>query len=95
MFLRHTLLNTRSSITASSFSQDSTVLAAGFSESYIRLWNLKGDKLKGMRSDFNLSAIKDGMFASSVYSCWDRTLMKLQATHSNGRARKVVTPHAN
>jgi transcription initiation factor TFIID subunit 5 len=35
-------------------------LACGFSESYIRLWNLKGEKLKGLRSDFQESSIKDG-----------------------------------
>lgn len=37
-------------------------MAAGFSESYIRLWSLKGEKLKGFRSDFQSSSIKDGQF---------------------------------
>lgn len=53
------LLMTRSSVTCSTFSQDTSILAAGFTESYIRLWNIKGDRLKGMRSDFQLSSIKD------------------------------------
>ncbi len=35
-------------------------MAAGFAESYIRLWSLKGEKLKGLRSDFQSSAVKDG-----------------------------------
>ena len=35
-------------------------MAAGFGESYIRLWSLKGEKLRGMRSDFTPSSIKDG-----------------------------------
>lgn len=35
-------------------------MAVGFSESYIRLWNLKGEKLRGMRSDFQAAAVKDG-----------------------------------
>ena len=35
-------------------------MAAGFAESYIRLWSLKGEKLRGMRSDFQPSSIKDG-----------------------------------
>jgi transcription initiation factor TFIID subunit 5 len=35
-------------------------MAAGFSESYVRLWSLKGEKLKGLRSDFSSSAVKDG-----------------------------------
>ena len=35
-------------------------MAAGFAESYIRLWSLKSEKLRGMRSDFQPSSIKDG-----------------------------------
>lgn len=35
-------------------------MAAGSAESYVRLWSLKGEKLRGMRSDFQASAIKDG-----------------------------------
>lgn len=34
-------------------------MAVGFAESYIRLWNLKGEKLRGMRSDFDPNAIRD------------------------------------
>ncbi|KAJ3790917.1 TFIID and SAGA subunit [Lentinula aff. detonsa] len=41
------------------FSQDSSLMAVGFSESYIRLWNLKGEKLRGMRSDFSATSIRD------------------------------------
>ncbi|KAG9222733.1 hypothetical protein CCMSSC00406_0004647 [Pleurotus cornucopiae] len=41
------------------FSADTSLFAAGFAESYIRIWNLKGEKLKGLRSDFQSSAIKD------------------------------------
>ncbi|KAG8219749.1 TFIID and SAGA subunit [Butyriboletus roseoflavus] len=33
------------------FSPDITLMAAGFSESYIRLWSLKGKKLGGLRND--------------------------------------------
>jgi transcription initiation factor TFIID subunit 5 len=43
------------------FSGDNSLMAVGFSESYIRLWNLKGEKLKGLRSDFQSSSIKDSM----------------------------------
>ncbi|KAG6898060.1 hypothetical protein C0992_006538 [Termitomyces sp. T32_za158] len=38
---------------------DTSLMAAGFSESYIRLWSLKSEKLQGMRSDFNANSIKD------------------------------------
>ncbi|KAG6842271.1 hypothetical protein C0991_000241 [Blastosporella zonata] len=41
------------------FSQDTSLMAAGFAESYIRLWSLKGEKLQGMRSDFNANSVKD------------------------------------
>lgn len=34
-------------------------MAAGFAESYVRIWSLKGEKLKGLRSDFQLKDIKD------------------------------------
>jgi transcription initiation factor TFIID subunit 5 len=37
-------------------------MAAGFGESYIRLWSLKGEKLRGMRSDFSSSTVKDGKY---------------------------------
>lgn len=35
-------------------------MAAGFSESYIRLWNLKGGKLPGLRTDFDSDTVTDG-----------------------------------
>lgn len=47
-------------INCATFSEDSTLMAAGFGESYIRLWNLKKEKLKGMRSDFSVNNITDG-----------------------------------
>ena len=34
-------------------------MAAGFAESYIRLWSLKKEKLKGLRSDFSVNNITD------------------------------------
>lgn len=54
------------------------MMAAGFAESYIRLWSLKGEKLRGLRSDFSSSAIRDCQSGSShhlkanedsAYSC--------------------------
>ena len=52
--------------TASSFSPDVSLIAAGFNESYIRLWNLKGEKLRGMRSDFDPAEVKDGMYMPTM-----------------------------
>jgi transcription initiation factor TFIID subunit 5 len=34
-------------------------MAAGFEESYIRIWNLKGEPLKGLQSEFQLNNIRD------------------------------------
>jgi len=34
-------------------------MAAGFEESYIRLWNLKGEPLNGLQSEFQLTNIRD------------------------------------
>ena len=44
-------------MTSCAISDDSTILAAGFSESYIKLWNLKGEPFKPMTSDFDASTI--------------------------------------
>ncbi|KZT30672.1 TFIID and SAGA subunit [Neolentinus lepideus HHB14362 ss-1] len=41
------------------FSQDLSLMAAGFAESYIRLWSLTDEGLNGMRSDFQLNKIRD------------------------------------
>lgn len=37
-------------------------MAAGFSESYIRLWSLKGEKLQGMRNDGSPDLAKNREF---------------------------------
>lgn len=47
------------SVPCSTFSQDSSLMAAGFTESYIRIWNLKGEKLRGLRSDFDSDSVRD------------------------------------
>ncbi|KAH7104667.1 WD40 repeat-like protein [Auriculariales sp. MPI-PUGE-AT-0066] len=73
----YTFRDAADGITSSTFSQDSTVLAAGFSESYIRLWSTKGDKLKGMRSDFNLSSVKDSNSLKRIREKGGNTTRKL------------------
>jgi transcription initiation factor TFIID subunit 5 len=62
----------RHSAPCCTFSQDTSLMAAGFSESYIRLWSLKGEKLTGYRSDFQSSAVKDGKL--TVVNSWDDRL---------------------
>jgi len=48
------------------FSPDTSLMAAGFAESYVRLWSLKGEKLKGLRSDFSSNVVKDGQSGISM-----------------------------
>ncbi|KAK0208082.1 TFIID and SAGA subunit [Desarmillaria ectypa] len=55
----YTLHNVVEGAPCMTFSQDTSLMAAGFAESYIRLWSLKGEKLKGMRSDFTSSSVRD------------------------------------
>ncbi|EST05355.1 TFIID subunit, WD40-associated region [Kalmanozyma brasiliensis GHG001] len=46
-------------ITCSTFSDDITLMAAGFEESFVQLWSLKGEKLRGVRGNPHLSSIRD------------------------------------
>jgi len=48
------------------FSLDTSLMAAGFEESYIRIWNLKGDPLKGLQSEFHLNNIRDSSSLNSL-----------------------------
>jgi len=54
-------------VSSATFSADSTLVAAGFTESYIRLWSTKGDKLRALRSDFDMSEVKDRMLHSFFF----------------------------
>ncbi|GAA5987669.1 hypothetical protein JCM10908_007161 [Rhodotorula pacifica] len=46
-----TLHDTGDSLSTVSFSEDSTIMATGFTESYIRLWSLNGKGLRALRTD--------------------------------------------
>ena len=46
-------------ITCSTFSEDITLMAAGFEESFVQVWSLKGEKLRGIKGNPNLSSIRD------------------------------------
>lgn len=59
------------------------MLAAGFAESYIRLWNLKGEKLEGLRSDFSSSSIKDSAWLHLV------NLLRLTFSYSGSSLQKI------
>ncbi|CAK5280195.1 unnamed protein product [Mycena citricolor] len=59
------------------FSPDSSLMAAGFAESYVRLWSLKGEKLRGFRSDFNSSSIRDAASLRRIREKGGSTTRKL------------------
>ncbi|PFH50809.1 hypothetical protein AMATHDRAFT_60457 [Amanita thiersii Skay4041] len=59
------------------FSPDTSLMAAGFAESYIRLWNLKGEKLRGLRSDFTSSSVKDNASLQKIREKKGTTTRKL------------------
>ncbi|KAL8283331.1 hypothetical protein RQP46_005741 [Phenoliferia psychrophenolica] len=65
------------SLTTVAFSEDSTLMAAGFSESYIRLWNLKGGKLPGLRADFDSDTVTDAASLKAVRNKEGPTSRKL------------------
>lgn len=53
----YTFLNSYRGVTVAEISEDSTLLAAGFGDSSIRVWTLTPNKLKGMRSAHELETI--------------------------------------
>lgn len=55
----YTYFDAEDGLTCSRVSEDLTLMAAGFEESYVQLWSLKGEPLRELRSDFSLSSIKD------------------------------------
>lgn len=55
----YTFHNTHGNLNCVTVSEDATLMAAGFSESYVRLWSLEGKELRGMRSDFNPALVND------------------------------------
>lgn len=46
-------------LTCSTFSSDLTLMAAGFEESYVQVWSLKGEPLRGLKNNFSLSEVRD------------------------------------
>ncbi|EPQ29688.1 uncharacterized protein PFL1_02908 [Pseudozyma flocculosa PF-1] len=46
-------------VTCSTFSQDVSLMAAGFEESFVQVWSLKGEKLRGLKGDPHLGGARD------------------------------------
>lgn len=55
----YTYYDAEDGLTSSSVSADLTLMAAGFEESYVQVWSLKGEPLRELQSDINLSAVRD------------------------------------
>ncbi|KAJ1925228.1 Transcription initiation factor TFIID subunit 5 [Tieghemiomyces parasiticus] len=54
-----TLHNTHDTLNCTAVTEDLSLLAGGFSESYIKLWSLTGEPLRGLRSNFNPALVND------------------------------------
>lgn len=48
------------SLNCISISEDSSLIAGGFSDSYIKVWSLKGEKLRGFKGKIKASDINSG-----------------------------------
>ncbi|KAJ7244727.1 TFIID and SAGA subunit [Mycena haematopus] len=59
------------------FSPDTSLMAVGFAESYVRLWSLKGEKLRGYRSDFTSASIRDSSSLRKIREKGGSTTRKL------------------
>ena len=55
----YTFYDAEDGLTISRISPDLTLMAAGFEESYVQLWSLKGERLSPLQSDLNLSNVRD------------------------------------
>lgn len=55
----YTFHNTHDSLNCVTTTKDATAIAGGFSESYIKIWSLKGEKLKSLRNTINPAHVND------------------------------------
>ncbi|GAA5796577.1 hypothetical protein HPULCUR_001950 [Helicostylum pulchrum] len=55
----YTFHNTHDSLNCVTTSKDATLIAGGFAESFIKIWSLKGEKLKSLRNTINPAHVND------------------------------------
>ncbi|KAI7900010.1 WD40-repeat-containing domain protein [Cokeromyces recurvatus] len=55
----YTFHNTHDSLNCVTITKDATLIAGGFSESYIKIWSLKGEKLRSLRNTINPALVND------------------------------------
>jgi transcription initiation factor TFIID subunit 5 len=47
------------SLNCLTMSEDSSLIAGGFSESYVKIWSLKGEKLRSLKSNITPAKVND------------------------------------
>ncbi|KAJ2159268.1 Transcription initiation factor TFIID subunit 5 [Coemansia sp. RSA 552] len=62
----YTLHNTDGSLNCAAVSEDLSLLAGGFSESYIKIWSLKHEPLRGFRSNFYPPSVTNEESAEAI-----------------------------
>ncbi|KAG2177933.1 hypothetical protein INT43_003180 [Umbelopsis isabellina] len=55
----YTFHNTHDSLNCLSISEDSSLIAGGFSESYVKIWSLKGEKLRSLKNNITPAKVND------------------------------------
>ncbi|CAJ0759869.1 17419_t:CDS:10 [Entrophospora sp. SA101] len=55
----YTFYNTYNSLNCLSISEDATLIAGGFAESYVNIWSLKREKLRGFQGHVNTSEVNN------------------------------------
>ncbi|KAI9482612.1 WD40-repeat-containing domain protein [Zychaea mexicana] len=55
----YTFHNTHDGLNCLAMTEDTSLIAGGFSESFIKIWSLKGEKLKGLRNTVNPAHVND------------------------------------
>lgn len=64
-------------LTSCRFSPDLSLVAAGFEESFVQVWSTKGESLRGLRSDFKLSEVRDAKSLRSKRDASNMSTRKL------------------
>ncbi|CAG8526458.1 11130_t:CDS:10 [Ambispora gerdemannii] len=58
----YTFHNSYDSLNCLSISKDASLIAGGFAESYIKIWSLNGEKIKGLRSNIKANYVNGTTF---------------------------------
>ncbi|GAB5585488.1 Transcription initiation factor TFIID subunit 5 [Umbelopsis nana] len=55
----YTFHNTHDSLNCITMSEDTSLIAGGFSESYVKIWSLKGEKLRSLKNNITPAKVND------------------------------------